>query len=159
LLDPTKVTVNVARLGITGFMAADFLRQRKIAVELADDANILFLITYADSLAAIDAAVKALSELSRTKRKAKGAPSGAWPTPPPPGELVLTPREAFYAKREDVPLAEAAGRVAARDITFYPPGVPLVLPGEIITKEIAEYARIKAAARREKLPARIGVVC
>jgi arginine/lysine/ornithine decarboxylase len=70
---------------------------------------------------------------------------------------VLTPREAFYAKRDYVPIAEAAGRVAAEDITFYPPGIPLILPGELITKELAWHARSLAESRRENV-GRVGVV-
>jgi arginine/lysine/ornithine decarboxylase len=154
--DVTKITVNVAQLGLTGFAAAGFLRKRKIAVELADNANILFLITYADKRLAADTAVKALRELARRKKTPRGVCGMPPPLPPKP---VLTPREAFYSRRAYVPLAEAAGRVAAQDITFYPPGIPLVLPGELITKELAEYARTQNAARRGDPAARVGVVC
>jgi arginine/lysine/ornithine decarboxylase len=154
--DPTKLTVNVARLGVTGFGAADFLRKRKIAVELADNANVLFLLTYADKRGAADAAIGALKELAGQKAARVAVP--AILKAPPPGELALTPREAFFAKRDYVALEEAAGRVAAREITFYPPGIPLALPGELITKELAEYAREQIAARRENTFSRIGVV-
>jgi arginine/lysine/ornithine decarboxylase len=153
--DPTKITVNVAGLGLTGFAAADFLRKRKIAVELADGANILFLITYADKRAAVDAALRSLRELARRKK----APRGICGAPPLARKLVLTPREAFYGRRAHVPLSDAAGRVAAQDITFYPPGIPLVLPGELITKEIVEYARSQTAARRENADPHVSVVC
>lgn len=155
--DPTKLTVNVAGLGVTGFGAAGFLRKRKIAVELADKANILFLLTYADKRMAADAAIRALEELARQETPRAAVPAVF--DVPPSGGLVLTPREAFFAKRSYVTLDEAVGRVAAREITFYPPGIPLVLPGELITKELVEYAREQIAARREKFFPRIGVVC
>ena len=155
--DPTKLTVNVAGLGVTGFGAAGFLRKRKIAVELADKANILFLLTYADKRMAADAAIRALEELARQETPRAAVPAVF--DVPPSGGLVLTPREAFFAKRSYVTLDEAVGRVAAREITFYPPGIPLVLPGELITKELVEYAWEQIAARREKFFPRIGVVC
>jgi arginine/lysine/ornithine decarboxylase len=141
-LDRTKVTVNVAALNLTGFAAAAFLRQKKIAVELADAQNILYLITYADDKAAIDASIAALKELAAARRPAGGR-RPSLPYPPLP-ETALLPREAFYQGREAVPLAQATGRVAAQEITFCPPGIPLLLPGERISQEIVEYIEEQA---------------
>ena len=59
--------------------------------------------------------------------------------PPPWGELVMTPREAFLGPQEVVPADEAAGRVAAESLAAYPPGIPNVLPGERLTAETLDY--------------------
>jgi arginine/lysine/ornithine decarboxylase len=56
-------------------------------------------------------------------------------------KIVLSPRETFYAQRERVSLAQAAGRIAAEEITFYPPGIPAIAPGEKITEEAVGYLR------------------
>jgi lysine decarboxylase len=59
--------------------------------------------------------------------------------PPPWGELVMTPREAFLGPQEIVPAREAVGRVAAESLAAYPPGIPNVLPGERLTAETLDY--------------------
>ena len=59
--------------------------------------------------------------------------------PPPWGELVMTPREAFLGRQEVVPVREAVGRVAAESLAAYPPGIPNVLPGERLTVETLDY--------------------
>ena len=95
--------------------------------------------------------------MSRPGRRASGwwppsvTPSTRWAAgehrresfaPPPPwGELVLTPRDAFFAPQEVVPAAEAVGRVAAESLAAYPPGVPNVLPGERLSEQTLEYVQ------------------
>jgi arginine decarboxylase len=61
--------------------------------------------------------------------------------PPPWGELVLTPREAFLGPQEVIAFDDATGRVAAEGLATYPPGIPNVLPGERLTAETLEYIR------------------
>ena len=78
-------------------------------------------------------AVDALSETPEDRSDEPFAP------PPPWGELVMTPREAFLGPQEAVPAAEAVGRVAAESLAAYPPGIPNVLPGERLTAETLEY--------------------
>lgn len=135
-LDVTKVTINVTKLGLTGFQVADFLRQEKIAVELADYFNILLLVTYSDDIYIIDKVIKSLEKLiSLRKDDCKEVSFLQQPLT----KVVLTPREAFYKKSIKVKLLEAKGFVAAQEITFYPPGVPLLLPGEEVTQEIIDY--------------------
>jgi lysine decarboxylase len=69
---------------------------------------------------------------------------------PPPSELrmeqVRLPRDAFFGPAENVPVAEAAGRIAAEMITPYPPGIPAVLPGELLTEPVLGYLRTGLAA-------------
>jgi lysine decarboxylase len=104
-------------------------------------------LTYADSpettdrlLAALRALAGAAAELPRPAKVAL----------PAPGELeletVMLPRDAFFGRYENVPVEHAAGRVCAEMITPYPPGVPAVLPGELITEPVIEYLRTGLAA-------------
>jgi arginine/lysine/ornithine decarboxylase len=82
----------------------------------------------------------ALTELSR--EYADRAEAAVLPvTTPPMLSSVLSPREAFFSERESVPLEKAAGRVAAEEIAFYPPGIPAIVPGERITPEAIGYLR------------------
>lgn len=139
-LDATKVTVNVTGLGLTGREAEEILRRDlRIQCELSDAANLLFLITYADSEATINALVDALIELAPAP-----LPLPPCPLPIVPGSLSkaeLSPRETFYAPVEVVDLRETVGRICAEEITFYPPGIPLIMPGEKISAQVVELIR------------------
>ena len=139
LFDPTKVTVNVAALGLTGIEAEKILRHElKIQCELSDTENLLFLITYADDEEKIFRLTDALKKLTRYSRKnffCKVPPSL-------PNEISLpkiSPRDSFYLPTENVELEKSVGRICAEEITFYPPGIPALIPGEIITPQILEY--------------------
>ena len=70
-----------------------------------------------------------------------GGTTASFAAPPPWGELVMTPREAYLGAQEVVPASEAAGRVAAESLATYPPGIPNVLPGERLTAETLAYVR------------------
>lgn len=134
-LDPGKVTIQVSKLGITGPEAADALRQAGIAVELVDQDHVLFLVTYADDNPEFPAIARRIATVLDGLRK----PERALPPVPPVlsiPEQVLTPREAFFAPKEAVPFREAAGRVAGETLSFYPPGIPLIMPGERLTEEL-----------------------
>ena len=133
--DITKVLMNFKNTAFTGFAVADVLRESKIAVELADIHNILYLVTYADDISAIDKNFEVLKTLDR-----KGEDANTHISPPVcANAFAMTPREVFYKKSEKVPLKNSAGRIASEEITFYPPGIPAILPGELISREIMEY--------------------
>ncbi len=141
-LDPTKLTVQVTGLGLTGPQAEDILRHRyKVQCELSDARNVLFLLTYADGPEEAERLVEALAALAREHRRE--ADLGPLPSValPPAASPVLTPLEAFFAEKERLPLAEAVGRIAAEEITFYPPGVPVLAPGDRVTEEALSYVR------------------
>lgn len=145
-LDTTKVTVNFAQWGYTGVEVGEALRAARIAVELVDAQNVLFLVTYADvtsdydeALARIDAV---LCELEAQKRLPK-ASLAAQAVPVTTSALRL--REVFYAPKRIVPLAEAVGCICGEQVSFYPPGIPVLLPGEIITREIIAYCEAMRA--------------
>lgn len=134
-LDPGKVTIQVSKLGITGPEAADALRQAGIAVELVDQDHVLFLVTYADDNPEFPAIARRIATVLDGLRK----PERTLPPVPPVlsiPEQVLTPREAFFAPKEAVPFREADGRVAGETLSFYPPGIPLIMPGERLTEEL-----------------------
>lgn len=138
-LDPGKVTIQVSRLGITGPEAADELRKAGIAVELVDQDHVLFLVTYADDNQEFPAIAERIATVLDGLRK----PRRELPPVPPVlsiPEQVLTPREAFFAPKEAVPFREAAGRVAGETLSFYPPGIPLIMPGERLTEELIAFS-------------------
>lgn len=143
-LDPTKVTVTVKGLGLTGAEAERILRHTyKIQVELSDVYNILFLITLGDSMAEVNAMVAALKDMAATHNgtcdfSAINAITRVGKHPLPP-EQVISPREALFGNTCMVPFDDAIGMICAEIVTFYPPGIPMLCPGERITQEIVDY--------------------
>jgi arginine/lysine/ornithine decarboxylase len=147
-LDPTHVTFDVVGLGLTGFSAADWLREHQgIHVELADHRRVMALITYADSEANIDRLIAALQALVAGRDRAD---RGDIPDVPRPADLrmetAMLPRDAFLGATEMVPWREAAGRISAEMVCPYPPGIPIVAPGERLTETVVDYLEQLAAA-------------
>ena len=139
-LDLTKVTVSVRGLGITGVQAEHILRHEyKIQCELSDAYNLLFIISYADTAKQVDILVHALEGLAA---QFVGAQERIIPVdvPPVPADGI-SPREAFFAGRDVVDFEEAAGSIAAEQIMFYPPGIPILSPGDRIETEALYYIR------------------
>ena len=140
-LDLTKLCVTVTGLGLTGIEVEEILRDcYGIEVELSDLYNILCLITGGDTDETVDALVRALREISRDHYSTRPAGAVRVRVPELPPQ-ALTPREAFYAPTEGVPLFESAGRVMAEFIMVYPPGIPILQPGERITEQNLAYIR------------------
>ena len=142
-LDRTKVTVNVTGLGLTGIEAEHILRyDYKIQCELSDARNVLFLITYADTEETVGQLIMALNALATKQRKTvdgkQCADDALLPAVPAVG---VDPRTAFFAPKERILFEQAAGRVAAEQVLFYPPGIPILAPGDIITAEALAYIR------------------
>ena len=141
-LDLTKLTVQVTGIGLTGPQAEDILRHRyKIQCELSDARNVLFLLTYADGEQEAERLVEALAALARDHRREVGAIPMERIALPPAASSALSPREAFFAEKERLPLEETIGRIAAEEVTFYPPGVPVLSPGDYVTEEALSYVR------------------
>ena len=139
--DPTKLCITVTGLGLTGIEVELLLREEHgIEVELSDLYNILCLITPGDTDASVDrliAALEAISAASFQKRPTREVVVRTPEMPP----LAMSPREAFYAPTEPVPLFESEGRIMAEFIMVYPPGIPILLPGELITAANLAYIR------------------
>ena len=139
-LDFTKVTAQVTGLGVTGPEAAAALRQAGVAVELVDRDKVLFLITYADANAEFDHIITIITKTLRQIAGTKALHQVNFALPSLPRQR-LTPRQAFFARRQVIPFAQAAGQISAEQISFYPPGIPVLVPGEEITQEIIEYCQ------------------
>ncbi len=155
-LDPTKITITVKDLGYTGYEAEEILRRRyNVQVELADLFNVVALYTIGTTPEASDQLIRGVSELAREDRPLDiFSPSGVLdrrmktgtyklPQIPP---IRLAPREAFLADTEFVPFKTSAGRVCAEVITPYPPGIPVLSPGEQITPEVIDYLVLEKRA-------------
>jgi arginine decarboxylase len=155
-LDPTKITVTVKDLGYTGYEASEILRRRyNIQVELADLFNVMALYTTGTTRDAPARFVNAFDEMARERREPDiFAPSGILderlrrgtfhlPAVPP---MRMRPREAFLADAEFVKFRESEGRICAETLTPYPPGIPIIAPGEEITGDIIDYLRLELKA-------------
>ncbi|MDN5344117.1 MAG: arginine decarboxylase, partial [Clostridia bacterium] len=146
-LDVTRLLLPTAPLGASGPQVAAFLRQAGQEVELAGPDYILLILTPGDNEAKIQSLLASLLALPR--------PAASWP-PPGPGRQggtgpafltglprqALSPREAWLAPRREVPLWQAEGQVAAELVAPCPPGLALVVPGEVLTGEVI--ARLEA---------------
>jgi arginine decarboxylase len=155
-LDPTKVCVTVRGLGYTGYEASELLRRRyNIQVELADLFNVVALFTIGTTQDAADRFVLAFEEMAHDERPVDiFAPSGvlerrlsqgSYHFPPIPPMRML-PRDAFLARTESVAFKDSRGRICAETITPYPPGIPVIAPGEELTEEIIEYLKLELRA-------------
>lgn len=145
-LDPTKVTVTVKGLGLTGPEAERILRQQyKIQVELSDLYNILFLITLGDREYEVNALVAALKDMAEKYSKVydfsliESCINAPYPIAP---QGILSPRDALFGDTCMVPFMHSVGMICAEIVTFYPPGIPLLCPGERITQEIVDYCQL-----------------
>jgi lysine decarboxylase len=138
--DPLRLAVDVRGLNADGYEVARILRERfDINLELAGQNVIVGVFGMADPAAPLAerfvAALRgAAAEIGEAQRDGE-----RFAPPPPWGELVLTPREAFLGPQEVVAAAAAAGRIAAESLAAYPPGIPNVLPGERLTQETLAY--------------------
>lgn len=147
-IDPLKMVIDLSELGISGYQAADWLReQQRVTLGLADHRRVVAQFTHADDDSTATVLVDALRALAQA---AVGLPTPKPVDPPSPEELQLEtamiPRDAFFAEVEQVDADQAVGRVAAEMITPYPPGAPAVLPGEVINREVVDYVRSGLAA-------------
>lgn len=134
-LDPARLVLCVE----DGFRAERELQALGIYPEMADAAHVVLILTDCDGPEEIARLRRGLDRLGlRGKRRPAGIVP---PPPPPPGRQKCTPREALFATKEAVPLERAAGAVAGEEVAPYPPGVPVVAPGEEIEKKVLSYLR------------------
>ncbi|MDN4495549.1 aminotransferase class I/II-fold pyridoxal phosphate-dependent enzyme [Ureibacillus aquaedulcis] len=141
-MDPTKLLISVKELGITGYEVEKWLRKHfKIEVELSDLYNILCIVTPGDSEDDLRVLVEALTVLSQEFKSQDDKNIDSSVLLPEIPTLALTPRDAFYAEKEVVDFEQSEGRIIAEFVMVYPPGIPIFIPGEIITKDNIEYTR------------------
>ena len=144
--DDTKLGVNVRRLGLSGYEVEKLLRKEyNIQVELADMYNILAITAVGDTEESIGSLVTAIKDLAKRHRNGdvKEITRGMLANP----EIVVSPRDAYYSSKKPVKLEESIGCVSGESIMAYPPGIPLVTPGEMITREIVEYVKLLKAEK------------
>jgi arginine decarboxylase len=138
--DPTKLTIHVRHLGITGYDAENWLREYyNLEVELSDMYNILCLVTPGDDEESIGILLEALQSMSDAYHADSREILEMVVKIPEIPHLALTPRDAFYGETELVSFKESAGRIIAEFIYVYPPGIPILLPGEVISQENIDY--------------------
>lgn len=137
--DPTKLSVHTLDIGLAGIEVYDILRDEyDIQVEFGDVANILAYISVGDRERDIERLVSALAEIRRLhKRDKAGMMDMEYITP----EVAATPQEAFYAQSCSLPIEASAGHICAESVMCYPPGIPILAPGERITPDIIRYIR------------------
>jgi arginine decarboxylase len=141
-LDPTKLLVDVCRLGIDGFQAARILQASGVDVELADPWHVLAVFSIADTPDSSKRLLVALEKLSDfVPNPGSRFDSSSLPPPPVPGSF-FTPRQAFFSPCDRVRLSESRGRIVARSLAPFPPGIPVLVPGEMIDTDTIEYLRL-----------------
>lgn len=135
--DITKLSIFTRDIGLAGIEVYDLLRDEYgIQIEFGDIANILAIISVGDRNLAIERLISSLSEIKRLHSKDKaGMFDHEYINP----EVILTPEEAFYTEKISVPMGESDGKICAESVMCYPPGIPILAPGEKITKEILAY--------------------
>ncbi len=142
VVDPTKILINVAETGLTGYAAAAILREEHhVQVELADTLNILAVLTIGTTMHDCRSFVAALQKITEKYQSAasrQDAKSSAilYDCPLPPVEM--TPREAWFAPARSVRIEAARDCIAAETVAPYPPGIPIICAGERITAEVIE---------------------
>jgi arginine/lysine/ornithine decarboxylase len=135
--DVTKLSVYTRDIGLTGIEVYDLLRDEyDIQIEFGDIGNILAYISIGDRIQDIERLVGALEDIKRLyKRPVSGLHNAEYITP----IVTATPQKAFYSDKELVPIKECAGRICGEFVMCYPPGIPILSPGEMITDEIIDY--------------------
>lgn len=137
--DRTKLSVHTRAMGLAGIEVYDLLRDEYgIQIEFGDIGNILAIITGADRALEIERLMSALAEIKRLYSR---SPAGLYDHEYINPIVEMPPQKAFYSEQKSVPLDSAAGRICAEFVMCYPPGIPILAPGERITDDILDYIR------------------
>jgi len=142
--DITKLSIYTRSVGLAGVEVYDILRDEyDIQLEFGDIANVLAYVSVGDRVKDIERLVNALADVKRIYRKdGSRIPKVEYITP----IVDVTPKAAFYAEKKSLPIRETVGETAAEFLMCYPPGIPILAPGERITQEILDY--VKYAKRK-----------
>ena len=153
--DCTKVLIDAKELGLTGVVFEQMLRKQRIEVELVQANHVLVLITIGDTKESITALIQAVQAISDTvlskshesnNTKDENLQNVSKDSVVLPEPVVrVTPRNAMYAEREQVPLSAALHRIAGETIAYYPPGIPCIAVGEVISESVLQYIENRKA--------------
>jgi len=136
-MDPGYVVISVRELGLSGYQVQQLLAERyRVFVEMADSTNILAIVSIGTSREDCQKLAGAMEDIALRERTNRSIPALKMPTS---FKVVLKPREAWYASSRPVNLEEAVGKISAESVAVYPPGIPVINPGEEITGEILNY--------------------
>lgn len=142
--DETKLVINTYGLGITGFEVLKILRKKfNIQLELAEVSEVLAIVSIGTTKEDIEKLIEGLTYLSSTYYKENGElniPHFDYTYP----KIIVRPREAFNAPSKIVPFEDAAGEISAEAIMIYPPGIPIAIPGELISKQAIDLVEFYA---------------
>lgn len=137
--DKTKLSVHTLDMGLAGIEVYDILRDEyDIQIEFGDLGNILAYLSIGDRMREVERLVGALAEVRRRYQRDKlGMLSQEYIAP----DVAVSPHEAFYGESQSLPIEETAGMVCTEFVMCYPPGIPILAPGERITPQILDYIR------------------
>ena len=135
--DATKLSIHTREIGLAGIEVYDILRDEyDIQIEFGDLGNILAYLSIGDRFQEIERLVSALAEIRRRYQRDSSGLMGQEYIDP---VVVATPQEAFYAEKKSVPIEESEGLVCSEFVMCYPPGIPVIAPGERITRDVLDY--------------------
>jgi arginine decarboxylase len=138
--DETKFAINVRELGISGFEMEKLLKYNYgIQVELSDLYNVLGIGAIGDNQTSINALVSSVKDIARKYSRKNVVKISC--DMPETQKLEVSPRFAFYSQKRQVHIEEALGEISAEMLMAYPPGIPIICPGERITEEVLEYVK------------------
>ena len=146
-VDPLKLTLWLPRTGVVGTDMAERLWDIGHGAETADQDTLVLTFTIADDPAFVDDMTTLMINMIESMRgpAREASPTAVWRVEP---EVAMTPRDAYFAPRRRIALADAAGEISAEQFTPYPPGVPLIAPGERVTAELIEAVHIAGRTGR-----------
>ena len=145
-IDPLRVAIDVSGLGLTGYeVRARLADQHGVLLEIATSGAVVAFLGPGKPLD-VTRLHAAIDELAADRLLGGDAPPAAMPPLPGHGQARLTPRDAYFSPTEVVAASAAVGRISADSLAAYPPGIPNLVPGEVITAETVEFLRAVAAS-------------
>ena len=135
--DRTKLSVHTRDIGLAGIEVYDHLRDDYgIQIEFGDIGNLLAILSAGDRVMDVERLISALAEVKRLHER---SPAGLFDHEYIDPDVAMTPQDAFYSKKRRVAMEDSVGLVAGEFVMSYPPGIPIVAPGERITRDILEH--------------------
>ena len=135
--DTTKLSIHTRNIGLAGIEVYDLLRDEYgIQIEFGDVGNILCILSSGDRALDIERLISALAEIKRLHAK---SPAGLFDHEYVEPTVEMSPQAAFYAHKRQVPIVKSLGQISAEFVMCYPPGIPILAPGERITREVLDY--------------------